>query len=99
MRLMKYVLPVILVSFMAAPADAQLLLCGDRAVLTNQLENEHSETQRGVGLTADGRLLEVFASPAGTWTLLLTRPDGHTCVIGHGEHWQVTPVKDSGPNY
>lgn len=99
MRLMKYVLPVILVSIMALPADAQILLCGYRTELSNQLKNEYSETQRGLGLTADGRLLEVFASPAGTWTLLLTRTDGKACVIGHGEHWQVTAAKDAGPNF
>lgn len=99
MRLMKYVLPVILLSAMALPADAQLVLCGDRAELTNQLENEHSETQRGVGLTRDGRLVEVFASRAGTWTLLLTRPDGNACVVGYGEHWQTTPAKETGPHF
>ena len=32
-------------------------------------------------------MIEVLASEKGGWTVLLTRPDGHSSIIGSGEAW------------
>ena len=62
--------------------------CGPRKALTKKLEQAYGETRQGVGLTGGQALFEVWASETGTWTLLLTRPDGRSCVMAVGENWQ-----------
>jgi len=81
----------------ATPAVGQQVFCLDHAKLDEKLAADHRETPRGIGLTADGRLLELYASPAGTWTLLLTTPNGVSCVVTFGDAWQSVPVKEDGP--
>ena len=64
--------------------------CGPRKALTKKLEQAYGETRQGVGLTGGQVLFEVWTSENGTWTLLLTRPDGKSCVMAVGENWQDT---------
>ena len=97
LRGLKHGLFGLVLSAIALPAGAQTLNCADRHVLVDKLETEHAETQRGAGLTADGRVIEIFASSSGAWTLLLTRPDGTACVVSYGEAWHLAPVKDKRP--
>lgn len=62
--------------------------CGPRAEIVAQLEQKYGETRRGVGLQNRGAVTEVFASAeTGTWTIMVTRPDGVSCLIGAGEAW------------
>ena len=61
----------------------------DRAVL--QLD-QFEEQVAGRGLTANGsRVLELFVSESGTWTLLASDVRGRSCVMASGESWH--PVK------
>lgn len=87
----------LMLSAIALPAAAQGPRCADHDALADKLSSEHSESQRVIGLTADGRLIEMFAAPSGTWTLVLTRPDGNACVVSFGESWHLAPVKDQRP--
>ena len=41
-----------------------------------------------MGLTDKGAVLEVFAPKKGSWTFLITMPDGLTCVVASGESWE-----------
>ena len=37
----------------------------------------------------DDGLVEVYASEeTGTWTILMTRPDGTTCLLAAGQRWE-----------
>ncbi len=40
--------------------------------------------------------IEVFASPFRTFTIILTRPDGVTCVMAAGENWEDLPKRLAG---
>jgi hypothetical protein len=67
----------------AAPA------CGQRAAVLAQLANQFSEAPAGVGLASNGGLLELLTSGRGeTWTLIVTMPNGMTCLLAAGESWQ-----------
>jgi hypothetical protein len=45
-----------------------------------------------------GRLLEVFATGSGsTWTIVMTRPDGTSCVVASGEAWPERRKAAEGP--
>ena len=38
--------------------------------------------------------MEVFASSHGSWTMVLTMPDGKACMIATGDNWEmVTRIK------
>ncbi len=41
------------------------------------------------GLAANNGVVEVFASPeTGTWTIIVTLPDGQTCLVASGEGYE-----------
>ena len=76
----------------ASPALADHF--GPRSLFTKDLRDGYSETLVEQGFTnPNGLLVELFASQNGeTWTLLLTYPNGVTCLIGVGKDWRaVTP--------
>lgn len=76
----------------ASPAMAQPP-CAPRDDLAARLAEHYAETTVGRGADTNGLTVELFASPAGTWTLLVTTPDGIGCVIAVGEDWRgVAPL-------
>lgn len=63
-------------------------MCAPRDEVVAQLGAQFSEIPVSRGLTGDGMLLEVFASPQGTWTAVLSEPTGVSCLVSGGEAWQ-----------
>ncbi len=58
--------------------------------LAEMLDGRYSEKPVALGLEASGRLFEVFAARDGaTWTMVVTTPEGASCVIAVGEQWHV----------
>tara|TARA_R110002072_G_scaffold42656_2_gene120378 strand:- start:1137 stop:1505 length:369 start_codon:yes stop_codon:yes gene_type:complete len=70
-------------------------VCFERAALIKHLSGKFEEAPVAAGLAANGSMVEVFSSPDGnTWTIVLTQPDGATCVMASGESWiGVKPLK------
>lgn len=81
--------------FAGYSADAQPV-CVERNELIDILGERFNETLRSFGLQADGLVLELYASPEGSWTALLTRPDGVSCVVASGEAWSTMPGPKAG---
>jgi len=75
------------------PAAAQATQCGARDALIDRLAVKYDEEPVSIGVTATGSLLEVLASPAGTWTIIVTVPGGPTCLVSSGEGWHNAPVQ------
>ena len=80
------------------PTITQALICGDRAAIVERLHKEFSEQPFSVGLANSGTLVEVFASKAGTWTILVTQPGGTSCLVAAGDNWQAVPTLVGGPS-
>ncbi len=40
--------------------------------------------------------MEIFVSPAGTWTILATGTDGLSCVLAVGEGFDAAPPQVAG---
>ncbi|MEM8853246.1 MAG: hypothetical protein AAGD34_06045 [Pseudomonadota bacterium] len=79
------------------PADAaRPALCKDRSEIISVLSKRFNETQRSYGLQSDQRVLELYASPDGSWTALLTLPSGRSCVVAAGEAWTIVPPAPVG---
>jgi len=69
----------------ATPAVAQML-CVDRVDMLNRLASEYEEELIEVKMMEEHGLLEILASSSqGTWTLLLTKPGGISCVLASGK--------------
>ncbi len=79
---------------LAPPVQAQAL-CAERSVITDRLESRFHETYQGGGLQSTTSLVEIWSSDeTGTWTLLLSRADGTSCVIASGQNWQFDQTEE-----
>lgn len=61
--------------------------CRDRDSIVEELESVHNEVQVGYGVDYTNQLVELFASPQGTWTLIVNVSPYRACLIGSGTGW------------
>ncbi len=90
----------------AAPAGAQMartqmarnqMVCGKRADMVRQLGEKYGETRRSMGLAAGRGVVELYASEeTGSWTILITSPQGTACMMAAGQAFQIDPVTAAG---
>ena len=71
----------------AVPAAAQPA-CGPRGIVLLKLQQDFRERPVGVGLAGGGHLVELLTSDHGTWTVLVTSPNGISCVVAAGDGWE-----------
>ena len=71
----------------ADPARAEPR-CGPRAEVLEMLGERYEETRRGIGVAGPTQVLEVFASVEGSWTVLVTDPEGRSCMVASGRGWE-----------
>lgn len=78
-----------LAAFVVTGGDAiGHVLCGERGEVLADLEKTYAETPEARGLASNGSVIEVLVSPTGGFTIILTRPDGLSCVMATGEGWE-----------
>ena len=83
---------------LAMPAAmGESVYCGERYGILEWLEGKFYEKRTAFGLTSDGRLLEVFAAPSGSWTILVTYPGGLSCLATNGTDWQQIERRQEDP--
>jgi len=73
------------------PGEAQMITTRDEAV--KHLEQNYGEVPVARGLAANGGIVEVFVSQKGSWTLILTLPNGIVQMIGAGTDWHIDKPK------
>jgi len=72
----------------ATSTQAQTRNCGERTSITERLKSGYGETFAGGGLRNGESIFEVWKSDEnGTWTILMTTPDGRSCVMAAGTDW------------
>jgi len=72
-------------------------ICSPRDHLLSWLQENFGEEPVGVGV-ADGSLVELLTSENGmTWTIILTSPNGISCMMTGGEAWRQIPKPQEGP--
>jgi hypothetical protein len=80
-------------TLLGQPAAAEPSTCGAREAVLERLSARYDEQPVSLGVTATGSLLEVLASPSGSWTIIVTIPNGPTCLVSSGEGWRSAPVQ------
>jgi hypothetical protein len=93
-------LTVFLVGPFTMPTSAHgQVACEKRAKITTSLKKDYAEMPASAGLDNAGRMIEVFASTEGSWTILMTMPTGVSCLLATGENWmrrEIKNIKESG---
>lgn len=85
---------VVLAGLVAEPAQ---YVCAERESLLSSLAREYREAPSAIGVANNGSLIELLTANDGkTWTLLMTRPDGTSCVLAAGEGWEDLPQVAGG---
>lgn len=69
-------------------------VCAERAQVLEKLETKFGESRTSIGLSANNRVMEVFASPeTGSWTITVTTPNGKTCLLASGRAFEEMAAK------
>ena len=96
-RLPLAVIAAIAAGFIWASEAAQAqMVCGKRADMVRHLSEQYGETRRSMGLAEGRGVVELYASEeTGTWTILITSPQGTACMMAAGRAFQVEPPEPS----
>lgn len=69
--------------------NAQTRHCASRDLVVDRLQSKYGEVFAGGGLQNQSHVFEVWMSAEkGTWTILMTRADGSTCIMASGTNWR-----------
>lgn len=79
----------------AAAQVPAVLACGDHDDVVAKLGKLFDERRFGQGLADSGVVIELFASPQGSFTIFATTPRGQSCLIASGESWEPPPQEES----
>lgn len=82
-------LALVVLAVTAASAQQQ---CAPRDEVLAWLASKYGEAPVAAGINGADRIVELLAAEGGrTWTLIVTRADGVSCVLGDGEDWTDDP--------
>ncbi|MGE0118626.1 MAG: hypothetical protein AB7S71_12160 [Dongiaceae bacterium] len=74
------------------------MACSKRDDVLSQLGSKYKEAPSAVGLANNGGLIEVLTSDDGsTWTIIVSMPNGTSCLLAAGENWQPIERVAQGP--
>ena len=63
--------------------------CNKRDVVLKHLASKYSEQPVAIGIASSGSVIEVLTSGSGsTWTIIVTLPNGISCLLAAGENWE-----------
>ena len=87
-----------LAAMLAAPSAASAAsICAERDSMITKLKSKYGEAERGMGLSGTEAVIEVWSSEkTGTWTIVMTKPNGVSCVMAAGDSWVDVPP-EKGP--
>lgn len=89
-------LGVIATAASAQQAGPQGANCGDRTDVLSQLKDKYKELPTGFGMTGNGAVVELMTAENGNWTLILSFPNGHACLMAAGEGWELWQARLKG---
>ena len=75
-----------------ATAQQQQPACAQRTDVLKHLSAKYTEAPVALGLANNGGVIEVLSSKTGSsWTIIITMPNGPTCMVAAGENWEKIP--------
>ena len=93
--MLRFVIALLIAVLATMPAAAQTL-CGQRMDVLKGFNGTYTETPSAMGLSNNGGVVEILTSPKGdNWTIIITMPNGLSCLVAAGENWEKMPRKAS----
>ncbi len=84
--------------------DTAISECGDRTQIVQYVRQVLGVVLVARGRTFEGEVIEMFASPSGSWSAVITPLQGPSCFATYGDNWETLPrsvarlPKPSWPN-
>ena len=79
----------LLLTLAATAASAQQPTCDERDRVLELLAKKYKESPIAAGVTNTGGLVEVLTDgKGGSWTIIVTTPQGMSCLVAAGEGWR-----------
>ncbi len=88
---------LLIASITLLPAVADAAPCAKRADFLKYFLAKYYESPASMGITSDGKVLEILTSDQGTWTIIVTTPSGQSCGVVSGEAWSEVPALKKQP--
>lgn len=81
---------------MIAALTLAAMACLPTPEMHKRLSEVHGEAPAFAALSDKGTILEIWTAPNGSWTALVTQPDGTSCMRDFGKDHAVIPPKPPG---
>ena len=75
----------------ASLAQAGTPRCAPHADMLAALAKQYGEAPQAVGIVNESSFIEVLSSKEGSFTILVTRPDGMACILAAGQNFEEVP--------
>lgn len=72
--------------------------CAPADKLEAFLTDKHKETVHAQGIAGKRSLMQVYVGESGTWTVVVTRPNGLSCMVTSGSDYQDIPAISEDPD-
>lgn len=96
---MKTLITAAAITMIATTATAQSI-CGPREKILEVAKEKYNEDPVSAGVAVNGQLVELLLDREdGSWTIIVSRGDGVSCVATTGEAWMEVDAVPSGPSY
>lgn len=98
-HLVRAALSIIMLANTPSAEAGETSACAKRDLVVKKLEQGYGESLRSMGLQKSEGIVEIYSSKTtGSWTILMTRPDGLSCLIAAGQLWEqdVKPIDKPG---
>ena len=70
--------------------------CSPRTDVLGHLAKKYGEAPVAIGVTNKGGLVEVLTTGDGdTWTIIVSMPNGTSCMVAAGEGWRTKEYDDT----
>lgn len=88
----RFAAAVLFAFLFVSPAQAQQS-CHPRETVVGYLQQEFQEEPVAMGIANNGGMIEVYTNDEQrTWTILITMPNGQTCMVAAGHGWESLPA-------
>ena len=77
-----------LAAFLMPSIAVAQAVCGERQKFIETLAKQHQEAPTSIGMTSNGQIIEVLTSAKGSWSIIITSPQGKTCLVATGDAWE-----------
>jgi len=72
--------------------------CDQRDSVIELLSQKYKEAPIALGVTHNGGLVEVLTNGNGkTWSIIVTTPQGMSCLVAAGEGWRMKECTEKDP--